>query len=84
MSKREAWLVSVMVGFGRSAQFLMTEPMTYERANDTAERMVEDCEDGEWLKVGLTYANPSAITTIRVVKERDSHGPRTDDGTDRS
>lgn len=71
MSKKEIWLVSVMVGFGKSAQYLMTDSMTYEKAQELAEEIVCDCEDGRWPKVGSTYANPGSITTVRVVKERE-------------
>ena len=71
MSKKEAWLVSVMVGFGKSAQYLMTESMTYEKAQALAEDIVCDCEDGRWPRVGSTFANPHSITTVRVVKERE-------------
>lgn len=70
MSKRKVWLVSVMVGYGRSAQFYMTEEMTYDEAMDTAEDIVEDCEEGNWVKIGTTYMNPGSITTVRVVKTK--------------
>lgn len=70
MSKRKVWLVSVMVGYGKSAQFYMTEEMTYDEAMDTAEDIVDSCEEGKWIRIGSTYMNPRCITTVRVVKTK--------------
>jgi hypothetical protein len=72
MSKKEAWLVSVMVGYGKTAQYLMSDTMTFNEACDLAESLVSDCENGEWILVGHTFANPNRVTTIRVVKERET------------
>ena len=71
MSKRETWLVSVMVGYGKAAQYLMSEKMTYDEACDLADEMVAKCENGEWITVGHTYVSPRTVTTVRVVKERE-------------
>lgn len=70
MSER-GWLVSVMIGYGRSAQYIMTEHMSREDAVRLAEGYVKDAEDGLWLFVDGTYVNPASITTVRVMKARE-------------
>lgn len=72
MSKKEAWLVSVMVGYGKTAQYLMSDTMAFKEACKLAEELVDRCENGEWILVGHTYANPHKVSTIRVVKEREN------------
>lgn len=71
---KEKWLVSVMIGFGRSAQYLMTDRMGFEEAQEMLEDIVRDLERGRWVEVGNTYVNPAQVTTVRVVKERDGPG----------
>lgn len=61
-----------MVGYGKTAQFLMSEKMSFKEACELAEELVADCENGEWITVGHTYANPHRVSTIRVVKEREN------------
>ena len=65
------WLVSVMIGYGRSAQYLMTEHMSREDAASLAENYVKDAEDGLWPLVDGTYVNPASITTVRVMRARE-------------
>ena len=64
-----------MVGYGKTAQYLMSDTMTFNEACDLAEEMVATCEGGEWILVGHTFANPNKVTTIRVVKERENDKP---------
>lgn len=71
MSEKECWLVSVMIGYGRSAQYLMTRHMSRREAEQLAERYMTDAEDGLWLTVDGTRVNPRFITTIRVMKARE-------------
>lgn len=70
-NKGEGWLVSVMMGHGRNAQFFMTERMTYDKALSTANRFVENCEDGIWIRVDRTFVNPKNVNSIRVLHEKE-------------
>ena len=72
---KDKWLVSVMIGFGRSAQFVMTDGMSYCEAYEFAEEIIQRAEDGHWIEIGHTFINPANITTIRVVKERPGYEP---------
>lgn len=74
MSEKGSWLVSVMIGYGRSAQYLMTRHMSRREAEQLAESYVRDAEDGLWLSVDGTRINPRFITTIRVMKAREEKG----------
>lgn len=47
-----------MVGYGKAAQYLMSDKMTFDEACDLADEMVAKCENGEWITVGHTYVNP--------------------------
>ena len=70
-NKGEGWLVSVMVGHGKGAQYFMTEGMPYDKAQSTANRFVENCEDGIWIRVDRTFINPKNVNTIRVLHEKE-------------
>ena len=60
-----------MIGYGRSAQFLMTSPMSNEHAREMAEKYARQAEHGAWIRINGTYVNPRNITTIKIMKERD-------------
>lgn len=70
-NKGEGWLVSVMMGHGKNAQYFMTEGMTFDKAQSTANRFVENCEDGIWIRVDRTFINPKNVSSIRVLHERE-------------
>ena len=66
----ERWLVSIMLGMGESAQFLMTDAMSKDEAERLAAELVKDCENGYWLHINETYANCAHVTTVRPVRAR--------------
>lgn len=71
LNKGEGWVVSVMMGHGRNAQYFMTERMAFDKAQSTANRFVENCEDGIWIRVDRTFINPKHVNTIRVLHEKE-------------
>jgi hypothetical protein len=59
-----------MIGTGRGAQYVMSDPMTYVEAKKHLEDLVDCFAEGDWTRIGTTYVNPRHVSTLRIVRER--------------
>lgn len=69
---KDSWLVSAMIGFGKGAQFVMSEGMSFKEAQERAEEVVGLLAQGEWVRIGKVHVNPAMVSTVRVVRERET------------
>lgn len=71
MSK-DKWMVSAMIGTGRGAQYVMSDTMTYGEAKECLEDLADRFAEGDWTRIGTTYVNPRYVSTLRIVRERET------------
>jgi hypothetical protein len=61
-----------MIGHGKNAQYVMSGSMSMKEAEELAEEIVMQFLQGEWVRIGHTYVNPDAVSTLRVVREKET------------